>query len=123
MKEAKDAEKFKTLLVIVTGLVVFHFIFKSKNFLYAAIAVGVLSLAIPAVANGIVWGWMKLSEGLGWVNSRVIMGLIFFIFLTPIAFIARIFKKDPLHLKDNGLKSVFKERGHLYTKADLENTW
>ena len=43
--------------------------------------------------------WMKLGHILGWVNSRIILGLIFLIVLQPIALIMRIIGHDPLRTK------------------------
>ena len=43
--------------------------------------------------------WMKLGHILGWVNSRIILGLVFFIVLQPIALIMRILGHDPLRTK------------------------
>ena len=40
--------------------------------------------------------WMALGLILGWVNSRIILGLVFLIVLQPIAFIMRVFGYDPL---------------------------
>ena len=41
-------------------------------------------------------GWMALSEILGWVNTRIILGVIFYILLTPIGVIRRLLGKDPM---------------------------
>ena len=49
--------------------------------------------------------WMKLGHILGWVNSRIILGLVFLIVLQPIALIMRIFGHDPLRTKKNTQKS------------------
>ena len=43
--------------------------------------------------------WMKLGHILGWLNSRIILGLVFLIVLQPIALIMRIFGYDPLKTK------------------------
>ena len=43
--------------------------------------------------------WMKLGHILGWLNSRIILGLVFLIVLQPIALIMRIFGHDPLKTK------------------------
>ena len=43
--------------------------------------------------------WMKLGHILGWVNSRIILGLVFLIVLQPIALIMRILGHDPLRTK------------------------
>tara|TARA_S200000501_G_C20779532_1_gene724353 strand:- start:359 stop:751 length:393 start_codon:yes stop_codon:yes gene_type:complete len=49
--------------------------------------------------------WIKIGDILGWINSKIILGLLFFIVLQPIALIMRIFGYDPLKLKKNNLKT------------------
>tara|TARA_B100000963_G_scaffold28243_1_gene20889 strand:+ start:150 stop:542 length:393 start_codon:yes stop_codon:yes gene_type:complete len=49
--------------------------------------------------------WMRLGYILGWVNSRIILGLVFLIVLQPIALIMRIFGHDPLRMKNFSQKS------------------
>ena len=49
--------------------------------------------------------WMKLGYILGWLNSRIILGLVFLIVLQPIALIMRIFGHDPLKTKKLTQKS------------------
>ena len=48
---------------------------------------------------------MKLGHILGWVNSRLILGLIFLIVVQPIALIMRLFGHDPLRTKKLDKKS------------------
>ena len=118
-----EAEKIKAQLVIVTGLVVLYFIFKSPYFLYVAAVVGILSIAFPVVGDFIVKIWYKIAEGLGWVNSRVILSVLFFVFLWPFATLSKLTNKNQLQTKKPNGKSVFFERNHTYTKKDLENIW
>lgn len=40
--------------------------------------------------------WIKLGIILGWLNSKIILGIVFFIILIPISFIMKAFKYDPL---------------------------
>ena len=65
-------------------------------------------ISIPSLILAITWpgmllypykAWMKLGYILGWINSRIILGLVFIIILQPIAFIMRIFGHDPLRTK------------------------
>ena len=116
-------EKVKAQLVIVTGLVVLYFITKSPWFLYGAAAVGVLSLAIPAVGDLIVKAWFKLAEVLGNINGKVILSILFFVFLFPIALMYRMSAKNPLAIKRTNDASFYTERNHLYTKEDMEDAW
>ena len=43
--------------------------------------------------------WMKLGHILGWINSKIVLGLVYFIILLPIALIMKIFGYDPLRKK------------------------
>ncbi len=122
-KKIDPIEKIKALLVIVTGLVILFFIFKGKGFLYAAAIIGVASLAIPIAGDGIIWLWFKIAEVLGWINSRILLSLIFYIFLFPIALLARAATKSKMHLKRVKDNSVYDTRNHKYTGKDLENIW
>ena len=44
-------------------------------------------------------GWMALGLALGWINSRLILGLVFFLVLQPIALIMKFVGYDPLKTK------------------------
>ena len=43
--------------------------------------------------------WMFIGLILGWINSRLILGLVFILVLQPISFIMKIFGYDPLRKK------------------------
>ena len=43
--------------------------------------------------------WMIMGYLLGWINSRIILGLIFLLVVQPIAILMRLFKYDPLRKK------------------------
>lgn len=121
-----EADKAKAQLVIVTGLLVIYFIFSSRfpYLLYAAVAIGVVSIAIPALGDLIVKGWYKLAEVLGAINGRILLSVVFFVILFPVAVLSRIGKKkNPLGLKNDNQASAFTERNHLYTPKDLDQVW
>ena len=118
-----ESDKIKAQLVIVTGLVVMYFIFKSQYFLMAAAFVGIISIAIPVAGDLIVKGWYKIAEILWAINGKILLSAVFFVVLFPVAVISRIGKKNPLSLKRENTNSVFVERNHKYKKEDLEQVW
>ena len=71
--------------------------------------IGFPSLILAILRPGILLypyrSWMKLGIILGWLNSRIILGLVFLIVLQPIALIMRLFGHDPLRTKKTGEKS------------------
>ena len=48
--------------------------------------------------------WMALGNILGWINSRIVLGLVYILLLIPIAFIMKVFGYDPL--KQNQKKNI-----------------
>ena len=54
--------------------------------------------------------WFKFGIFLGKIISPLIMGIIFFLVVTPIGFIMRIFGKDVLKLKYNKNESYWIEK-------------
>ena len=54
--------------------------------------------------------WFKFGLLLGKVISAIIMGIIFFLVVTPTALIMRIIGKDLLNLKFNNKKSYWIEK-------------
>ena len=89
----------------------------------ASLAIGITSLIIPAVAKLILKVWGYLALALGWINSRILLTAVFYLVLTPIALISRIFNKDKLKLGKNKSDTMFTTRNHVYTSKDIENPW
>ena len=54
--------------------------------------------------------WFKFGIFLGKIISPIVMGVIFFLVVTPIAFLMRILKKDLLNLKYNKNSSYWVEK-------------
>lgn len=122
MKQAADRKPFQTLLVIVTGLLGLGVWMDKTILLYIALGIGLLGIASPFLARWIDWGWYKLAEVLGWINGRILLSIVFFVFLVPIALLYQLSTKNPLSHK-NPEGSMFKDRNHTFSKEDLEKSW
>ena len=116
-------DRFKTILVIVTGLLAIGWIFDIPVLGKIAVIIGAVSIFIPPAAGAIEWIWFRIALVLGWINSRILLSIIYFVFLMPIAWLSRVFTKDPLALKKDKRSTLFVTRDHLYTGKDLENIW
>ena len=68
---------------------------------------GLLNSKILGPLNKI---WFKFGILLGKILSPLIMGIIFFLVVTPIGFIMRLLRKDVLNLKYNKNKSYWIEK-------------
>lgn len=118
-------KQLETILVVSTALLLFFLIFNVSWLLYSAFALSLLSLISGTFSYWFTRGWLGFSEILGFVMSRLIMTLLYFLVLTPVALLYRVFNKDPLQLNRNRNRSgsYYTHRGHIYTAKDLENTW
>lgn len=52
--------------------------------------------------------WMKLAEAMGYVMTRVILGVVFFLFVTPIGLVRRLFGGDSLGRRAKRTESYWK---------------
>lgn len=119
----QNQDRYKTILVIVTGFLAISWIFNTPILAKVSTAIGALCIFFPTVAKWIEWAWFKIAVVLGWINSRILLSVIYFIFLLPIAWLSRLFTKDPLQLKGKVSQTLYTPRAHLYKKEDLENIW
>ncbi|MGA9115835.1 MAG: SxtJ family membrane protein [Bacteroidota bacterium] len=64
--------------------------------LAAAGLFGAAALAAFSVLRPLYWVWMRLAAVLAWVNTRVLLGLFFYLLLTPLGVLFRLAGRDPL---------------------------
>lgn len=110
------------MLVFAIVLIILYLVYKNVYFLYGALLAGGIGVLIPALSRQIHNLWMKLAELMGFVMNKVILGLVFFVFLVPIALLSRVFRKNPLKVKKN-TGTYFSERNFTYNKKSLEQLW
>ena len=65
----------------------------------------ILGLTAPRSLHYPYKAWMALGHALGWVNSHIILGLVFIIVLQPIAYVMRLTGYDPLRRRRKGEKT------------------
>lgn len=121
----KLQDKFKsvdTTLTLSVALVIAYKVTDIEVLLIFGIVMGLVGVFIKPLALLIAVVWLKIGELLGFVFSKIILSVVFYIFLVPISFLYRIAKKDPLRLKA-GYNSYFFERNKSYTAEDLKNPW
>ncbi|HOO83622.1 MAG TPA: hypothetical protein PLS94_03585 [Prolixibacteraceae bacterium] len=117
-----QSKNLEALLVIVTGFLVLYFVFDTKILLYVALAVGLISILIKPLAYLLARAWFKLGDLLGWIVSKAVLSVMFYVLLVPLALLHNLFNKNAMQLK-NTSKSMWKLREHNYTENDFKNTW
>ncbi len=82
-----------------------------KWFLGAAVVLFVLSRVAYPIMKPIHIGWMTLAFALGWINTRILLGVFYYLIITPTGLLMRLFGKDLLDEKiDRSATSYWKKR-------------
>ena len=117
------SDPVKTVLVITVGMLVIYIITKQQWSLYTALVIGILGVFSNYIAQKIDWVWMKLAWIMSLIVPNIILSVVFYLFLTPIALISRIFgEKDQLKLK-NRQDSMFKNTNKKFDPSSFKNPW
>ena len=95
------SEPAKTSLVICIGFVVVYLLLDEIWALYVSVIIGGLSILSPWVTRRIEMIWFAIAKVLGYIVPNVLLTIIFYCALFPVACLSKVFKKtDPLKLKD-----------------------
>ena len=80
-------------------------------FLFPGFLLMITGAIFPGILKPLQKGWMTLAILMGWVMTRVLMGILFYLAITPIGLILRLTGKDLLDEKlEPEAKSYWKIR-------------
>lgn len=112
----------KSILTIVVGLTLISILSEVNEFLYAAVIIGGVSLVSVSLSKWIEKLWMCLANVLSYIIPNIILTLLFYLVLTPLAYLSRLGNKNPLQLK-NTEGSMFKDRITEFQPTDFDKMW
>ena len=104
MQNEVDNKQLRSFGLIVGGIFavigVWPLVIHSAEPRWWALIVATL-LVLPAAIypRSLYWphkGWMALGHVLGWINTRIILGMVFYAVVSPIGFVRRLMGKDPM---------------------------
>ena len=122
MKKRKANPKL-TVLIICIALVVLYLMTGWRWTMPAAFVTGLAGVSSRYLSVRIDAVWMRLASLLNRVMTHVILLVIFFLLLYPLALLARLSgNRDPLNLK-NTVPSNFKDAGKAIDKRSFEKPW
>jgi hypothetical protein len=56
----------------------------------------VWALAAPTTLKPVYLVWMTIGQVLGWVNTRIILTVMFYLIILPVGLLRRLMGKDPM---------------------------
>ena len=66
------------------------------------------ALAHPKTLKPVYRIWMAIGHVLGWINSRIILTVMFYLIILPVGIIMRLACKDPMARKTNSLQESYR---------------
>ena len=77
-----------------------------------------LALVIPESLRKVNEVWIKVGNVLGWINSRIILGAMFYLLIFPIGLMLKVFGKDAMNRKldanSDSYRRVSKQRDRTH---------
>jgi hypothetical protein len=114
--------KYKSTLTIVIGFLLLSNYFHSKSLLTLSISIGIIAIFSEKANDKIISAWTKLTEILGMIMPNILLTVVFYCFLTPLAIISKLNRKNILQLKNNSATTFIVNKKE-FTKESLEKIW
>ena len=111
-----------TLITMVLGFLLFYILFSIPWLLWIATGIAAIAVVSPYLGGLISNGWLWLGLALGKITGPLILGLVFFIILFPVALLFRLMGKDNLMIK-NKYTTTFIPINKEHSKEDFEKVW
>jgi hypothetical protein len=98
------AKQLRSFGVLVGGIFacigLWPVLWRGQDLRLWAVVLGTLlvisALVSPTSLRVVYRGWMALGQALGWFNTRIILGVVFYLLVTPMGLLMRLAGKDPM---------------------------
>ena len=121
--EKSDLRNFGIIVGIILLIISGFLFWKEKESFQIFLAIGITlfltAIALPSVLKPVYWIWMIFAIILGWIMTRVILSLLFYVVFTSIGLTLRFFGKKFLELRwDNSKESYWNFRNNEHLKKE-----
>lgn len=114
------------LIVVVLFGFLIPWLFNLNYPLWPLIVAGVLAsmaLVVPVALQPIYIVWMKFGNVMSWINTRIILGILFYGMFLPIGIVMRLFGKDLMHRKLDEKLSSYRVISNNESKDNIERPY
>ncbi|NHZ69979.1 MAG: sxtJ [Thermotogales bacterium] len=112
------------IIIVLFGLLI-PWLFNLNFVKWPWILGGVLmlwGLLVPTLKPVYV-GWMKFGNIMNWINTRIILGILFYGMFLPIGVVMRLFGKDPMQRKLDSQLSSYRVTSENDDKSNVERPY
>ena len=85
-----------------------------------AFVLWVWAIVAPTTLNVVYQIWMRIGLVLGWIQTRIILGVLFYAMLTPMGLIKRLWNRDPMMERFEANLPTYRQLSQLRTKESME---
>jgi hypothetical protein len=117
-KFMKLEKAYQTNIVLAIGFLGLGMFFKITYLLYVPLLVLGLTALSETLALWIAKSWMFLGEQMGKVSGFIILSIVFFVFLSPLAFMKKLFQA-----KAKNKSSNWQTQDYSFTKESFLKAW
>ena len=122
----KRLDIVQTLNILSAAFMILYLLFARKWIFYIAAILLLLSILDKlAISKFIAKLWVSFGKWIGEINTKIILSIVFYFILTPVAFLYRFFNKEKIkHFKEDSKTSFFENlKTGNYEKRDFEKPW
>jgi len=121
--EKKQTVEFGLVAILV--VCVFALWYNAKILILIAIVVCLITLILPLLFYPFAFLWFLFSGFLGKISTTILLGLVYYLMVTPMGLFRKLFGNDTLRLKQfkKGTQSVMINRDHTFTAKDMADTF
>lgn len=86
----------------------------------AGAALAASGLLLPIILKPLYLVWMTIGHYLGWINTRIILSIMFYLVILPFGTILRLLGKDPMRRSLGGKEKSYRVNSSATDKSHME---
>ena len=113
------------IVVVLFGLAIpwlFSLNFPRWPWIFAGV-LGSWALLLPTTLKPVYIGWMKFGNMMNWINTRIILGIVFYGLILPFGVVMRLFGNDPMKRKLDASVGSYRVPINNYSKDNVEHPY
>ncbi len=118
-------KQFAWLMAGIAAVIALWPLFTGATLAWPWLMVALLLLGLawraPQWLTPLAQAWLWLGHLLGAVNSRIILALVFFLVITPVALLFRLFGRDALRLKQVKASSYWRQQDKQWSPESFKD--
>lgn len=123
--ETKELRNFGLLVgAIFTVIGIWPMVIRGEQFRLWAVAGGsvliILGIVLPSWLEPIHRGWMWIGHVLGWINTRILLSLVFYGLITPIGLVFRMLGRNMMQQAFSDSSSTYRVNRQSRPRAHMK---